>query len=108
MQSPGYAGTAIGVMQYYGQGFWLAAKRLSQKRFKWRPTGDKPARTLQAHQAQLLLAAGNPGHGNGARVAESELNKLASVPIGFPACCGYAGNVALARADPSAASRLLS
>ena len=43
-----------------GQGFWLATKRLSKGRFRWWPTGDEPARVLRAHQAQLLLAAGNP------------------------------------------------
>jgi transposase len=53
------SGTAIRILQY-GQGFWLATKRLSKGRFKWWPTGTEPARTLQAHQAQLLLAAGNP------------------------------------------------
>jgi transposase len=45
---------------YDGQGFWLATKRLSKGRFKWWPTGAESARILQAHQAQLLLAAGNP------------------------------------------------
>jgi transposase len=53
-------GTAIRVLQYDGQGFWLATKRLSKGRFKWWPAGDEPTRILQAHQAQLLLAAGNP------------------------------------------------
>ena len=53
-------GTAIRVLQYDGQGFWLATKRLSKGRFKWWPTGTEAARTLRAHQAQLLLAAGNP------------------------------------------------
>jgi transposase len=53
-------GTAIRILQYDGQGFWLATKRLSKGRFKWWPTGAEPARTLRAHQAQLLLAAGNP------------------------------------------------
>ena len=53
-------GTAIRVLQYDGQGFWLATKRLSKGRFQWWPTGTEPARTLRAHQAQLLLAAGNP------------------------------------------------
>ena len=43
-----------------GSGFWLATKRLSKGRFKSWPTGAEPARTLRAHQAQLLLAAGNP------------------------------------------------
>jgi transposase len=45
---------------YDGQGFWLAQKRLSQGKFAWWPTGQEPARRLEAHQAQLLLAAGNP------------------------------------------------
>ena len=34
--------------------------RLRKGRFKWWPTGSEPAKTLRAHQAQLLLAAGNP------------------------------------------------
>ena len=45
---------------YDGQGFWLAQKRLSQGRFVWWPNGKEPTRRLEAHQAQLLLAAGNP------------------------------------------------
>src|SRR5262249_24579599 len=53
-------GTSIRILQFDGQGFWLATKRLSKGRFKWWPAGDEAARVLQAHQAQLLLAAGNP------------------------------------------------
>src|ERR1700759_3030721 len=53
-------GTAIKLLAYDGQGFWLATKRLSKGRFKWWPSGSEPARTLRAHQAQLLIAAGNP------------------------------------------------
>jgi len=53
-------GTAIKLLAYDGQGFWLATKRLSKGRFKWWPTGSEPARILRAHQAQLLLAAANP------------------------------------------------
>ena len=52
--------TAIKILAYDGQGFWLAQKRLSKGRFLWWPTGKEPARVLQAHQAQLLFAAGNP------------------------------------------------
>ena len=52
--------TSIKVLVYDGQGFWLAQQRLSQGRFEWWPTGKELTRTLQAHQAQLLLAAGNP------------------------------------------------
>jgi len=53
-------GTAIKLLAYDGQGFWLATKRLSKGRFKWWPTGSEPARILRAHQGQLLLAAANP------------------------------------------------
>jgi transposase len=56
--------TSIKVLVYDGQGFWLATKRLSKGRFRWWPQmteGAKgPARVLRAHQAQVLLAAGNP------------------------------------------------
>ena len=45
-------GTAIKLLAYDGQGFWLATKRLSKGRFKWWPTGSEPARVLRAHQAQ--------------------------------------------------------
>ena len=53
-------GTAIKLLCFDGQGFWLATKRLSKGRFRWWPTSAEPARVLRAHQAQLLLAAGNP------------------------------------------------
>jgi transposase len=53
-------GTAIRILTFDGQGFWLTTKRLSQGRFRWWPTGAGAVRTLRAHQAQLLLAAGNP------------------------------------------------
>ena len=53
-------GTSIRILVYDGQGFWLAQKRLSQGRFVWWPSGQEASRVLQAHQAQLLLAAGNP------------------------------------------------
>ncbi len=53
-------GTAIRVLQYDGQGFRLATNRLSKGRFRWWPTGPEAARKPRAHQAQLLLAAGNP------------------------------------------------
>ena len=53
-------GTSIKILAYDGQGFWLATKRLSKGRFRWWPTGTEAVRALLAHQAQLLLAAGNP------------------------------------------------
>lgn len=51
--------TAIKLLCYDGQGFWVAQKRLSKGRFVWWPEGSM-MRSLEAHQAQLLLAAGNP------------------------------------------------
>jgi transposase len=53
-------GTAIKLLAYDGQGFRLATKRLSKGRFKWWPTGEESAKTLRAHQAQLLPATANP------------------------------------------------
>jgi transposase len=53
------SGASIRVLVYDGQGFWLATKRLSKGRFAWWPEGGA-SRMLEAHQAQLLLAAGNP------------------------------------------------
>ena len=50
---------AIKILCYDGQGFWMAQKRLSKCRFRWWPQGGV-SQTLEAHQAQLLLAAGNP------------------------------------------------
>lgn len=52
--------TAIKLV-YDGQGFWLAQKRLSSGRFRWWPASPAgAATTLEAHQLQVLLAAGNP------------------------------------------------
>jgi transposase len=56
-------GTAIRILVYDGQGFWLAQKRLSKGRFRWWPEGRNArevARSLAAHQLQVLLAAGDP------------------------------------------------
>jgi transposase len=54
-------GTALKVLTYDGQGFWLCHKRLSQGHFPWWPSvtacGTHP---LAAHQLAVLLAAGNP------------------------------------------------
>jgi transposase len=53
--------TAIKVLVYDGQGFWLAQKRLSRSRFRWWPASATSAATaLEAHQLHVLLAAGNP------------------------------------------------
>ena len=56
-------GTAIKVLVYDGQGFWLCHKRLSEGRFRWWPSApseDSSARSLAAHQLSVLFSAGNP------------------------------------------------
>jgi transposase len=51
--------TSIKILVYDGMGFWLATKRLSKGRFRWWPESETTSRELEAHQAQLLFAAGN-------------------------------------------------
>ena len=53
--------TAIKVLVYDGQGFWLCYKRLSSGKFRWWPRrADEAVTTLQAHELQVLLFAGDP------------------------------------------------
>ena len=53
--------TALKALIYDGQGFWLCHKRLSSGKFSWWPSSpDAAAKTLAAHQLQVLLSAGNP------------------------------------------------
>ncbi len=51
-------GTAVKILVYDGQGFWLCQKRLSQGRFRFWPTG-KTVRGLEAHELQVLLSGGD-------------------------------------------------
>ena len=54
-------GTAIKIISYDGQGFWLCQKRLSRGCFTWWPKkSDRQAQLLAAHEVQLLLWNGNP------------------------------------------------
>ena len=52
--------TALKILVYDGQGFWLCHKRLSSGKFCWWPTGAMSTKTLAAHQLHVLLSAGNP------------------------------------------------
>lgn len=53
------SGTAIRLLTYDGQGFWLLQKRLSRGRFQWWPEATGASKPLEAYEAQLLLAAGD-------------------------------------------------
>ena len=53
--------SAIKVLMYDGQGFWLCQKRLSKGRFNWWPAnGNTSLRPLAVHELQLLIWNGNP------------------------------------------------
>jgi len=63
--------TALKLLVYDGQGFWLCHKRLSSGRFRSWPTRSTPpevAKILAAHQLQVLLSAGDPTAAQGAPV----------------------------------------
>ena len=53
--------TAIKMLMYDGQGYWLFQKRLSVGRFRWWPEcGEEPTRLLAVHELQLLIWNGDP------------------------------------------------
>ena len=53
-------GTAIKVLVYDGQGFWLCHKRLSSGSYRWWPSASDNTQRLEVPQLQLLLSGGNP------------------------------------------------
>lgn len=53
-------GTAVKLLVYDGQGFWLCQKRLSEGRFRWWPSRSEAAAPLRAHELAVLLSAGDP------------------------------------------------
>ena len=52
--------TALKLLFYDGQGFWLCMKRLSQGRFTWWPTSAEAQRPLCARDLLILLWNGDP------------------------------------------------
>lgn len=53
--------TAVRILVYDGQGFWLAYKRLSSGRFRWWPSATGEAsKALRAHELAVLLSGGDP------------------------------------------------
>lgn len=54
-------GSAIKILMYDGQGFWLCQKRLSKGRFIWwSAKDDAELRRLAVHELQLLIWNGDP------------------------------------------------
>jgi transposase len=53
--------TAIKILLYDGQGFWMFQKRLSRGRFQWWPEpSDHRLNPLATHELQVLIWNGNP------------------------------------------------
>jgi len=53
--------TAIKILAYDGQGFWLCQKRLSKGRFRHWPSGESNRMSkLEAHELTVLLRGGDP------------------------------------------------
>ena len=59
--------TALKLLCYDGQGFWLLMKRLSQGRFTWWPTTQDARVPLSARELIIVLWNGNP---EGAQMAQ--------------------------------------
>ena len=53
--------TAVKLLIYDGQGFWLCYKRMSSEKFRWWPSARGAAVSrLEAHELQVLLYGGDP------------------------------------------------
>lgn len=53
-------GTAVKILVYDGQGFWLCQKRLSAGKFKWWPKNGEASVQIEPHELMLLLWNGDP------------------------------------------------
>jgi transposase len=61
------AGTALKLLLYDGQGYWMMMQRLSQGRFRWWPTSPDARVPLSARALLIVLWNGNP---DGAQMAQ--------------------------------------
>jgi len=81
------AGKAIKLLVYDGQGFWLCYKRMSQSRFRfWPSSPDGVAKTLLAHELQVLIFGGDPLLAQGAPVWR-EVSPKGTDDAGGPGAC---------------------
>lgn len=52
--------TAVKLLVYDGQGFWLCQKRLSTGRYRyWPQSGPEAGRVVEAHELHVLLSGGD-------------------------------------------------
>lgn len=61
------AGTALKLLLYDGQGYWMMMKRLSQGRFRWWPATPDARVPLSARELVILLWNGDPERAQMAR-----------------------------------------
>lgn len=54
------AGTALKLLLYDGQGYWIMMKRLSQGHFRWWPTSTDARVPLSARELRIVLWNGHP------------------------------------------------
>lgn len=55
-------GTAIKLLIYDGNGFWLCQKRFSSGKLKWWPRNQEQASALKAVELLIILQQGVPEH----------------------------------------------
>jgi len=58
--------TALKILVYDGQGFWLCQKRMSKGRFGWWPDERATSVSLEPHELHVLLSGGDPSGAKGA------------------------------------------
>lgn len=59
--------SAVKILIYDGQGFWLCQKRLSKGKFRWWPgRPNAVGHALESHELAVLLQGGDPSAAKGA------------------------------------------
>ena len=53
-------GSALKLLIYDGNGFWLCQKRFSQGKLKWWPRSQEHAESIRAVELMLMLQQGDP------------------------------------------------
>lgn len=61
------AGTALNLLLYDGQGYWIMMKRLSPGRFSWWPHSAEARVPLSARELLIVMWHGNPERAQMAR-----------------------------------------